>query len=146
MRVSRLHLLLILLLAAASASGEAVQTDWFDGDGTPGPVLDWGKAFDRSAVCGPLHRVAEVGHLLRGFIRLSVNDEIRQNADLRDMIWDIPEQIAILSRSMTIEAGDLIYSGTPAGVGALLPGDVCRVEIEGLGALTTTIGARAGGA
>jgi fumarylpyruvate hydrolase len=59
------------------------------------------------------------------------------------MIWNIPEQIAILSRSMEIKAGDLIYSGTPAGVGPLLPDDVCVVEIEGLGQLTTTITARA---
>ncbi len=59
------------------------------------------------------------------------------------MIWSIPEQIAILSRSMTIKPGDLIYSGTPAGVGPLLPGDVCVVEIAGLGQLTTRIGERA---
>ena len=59
------------------------------------------------------------------------------------MIWELPEQIAILSRTLEIKPGDLIYSGTPAGVGALLPGDVCVVEIQGLGKLTTTIGARA---
>jgi len=107
-----------------------------------GRPWDWGKAFDHSAVCGPVHPVAEVGHVLQGMIRLSVNDEVRQEADLRDMIWDVPEQIAILSRTLEIKPGDLVYSGTPAGVGALLPGDVCVVEIEGLGKLTTTIGAR----
>jgi fumarylpyruvate hydrolase len=105
-----------------------------------GRPWDWGKAFDHSAVCGPVHPVGAVGHLERGLIRLSVNGEVRQDADLRDMIWNIPEQIAILSRSMEIKPGDLIYSGTPAGVGALVPGDVCVVEIEGLGKLTTTIG------
>jgi len=108
-----------------------------------GRPWDFGKAFDHSAVCGPVHPVAAVGHVLAGMIRLSVNGEIRQDADLRDMIWDVPEQIAILSRSMELKPGDLIYSGTPAGVGALLPGDVCVVEIAGLGALPTTIGARA---
>lgn len=109
-----------------------------------GRPWDWGKAFDRSAVCGPVHPVSAVGHLQQGSIRLSVNGKIRQDADLRDMIWDIPEQIAILSRSMEIRPGDLIYSGTPAGVGPLLPGDVCVVEIEGLGKLTTTIAAAEG--
>jgi len=107
-----------------------------------GRPWDWGKAFDHSAVCGPVHPVAAVGHVLQGMIRLSVNGEVRQDADLRDMIWDVPEQIAILSRTLEIRPGDLVYSGTPAGVGALLPGDVCVVEIEGLGKLSTTIGER----
>lgn len=104
-----------------------------------GRPWDWGKAFDRSAVCGPVHPVATVGHLPQGSIRLSVNGELKQDADLRDMIWDVPEQIAILSRTLELKPGDLIYSGTPAGVGPLVPGDVCIVEIEGLGKLTTTI-------
>ena len=107
-----------------------------------GRPWDWGKAFDYSAVCGPVHPIGAVGHVLEGMIRLSVNGEVKQDADLRDMIWDVPEQIAILSRTMEIKPGDLIYSGTPAGVGPLLPGDVCMVEIEGLGNLTTTIGER----
>ena len=104
-----------------------------------GRPWDWGKAFDNSAICGPVHPVESVGHLQQGKIRLSVNNEIRQDADLSEMIWSIPEQIAILSRTMEVKAGDLIYSGTPAGVGALKPGDVCTVEIEGLGSVTTTI-------
>ncbi len=108
-----------------------------------GRPWDWGKGFDRSAVCGPVHPVSATGHLQQGLIRLSVNGDIKQDADLRDMIWDIPEQIAILSRTMEIKPGDLIYSGTPAGVGPLLPGDICVVEIESLGKLTTTISERA---
>jgi fumarylpyruvate hydrolase len=108
-----------------------------------GRPWDFGKGFDHSAVCGPVHAVASVGHLQQGMIRLSVNGEVKQDSDLNDMIWNIPEQIAILSRSMEIKAGDLIYSGTPAGVGPLIPGDVCVVEIEGLGQLTTTITGRA---
>ena len=107
-----------------------------------GRPWDWGKAFDHSAVCGPVHPVEQVGHVQQGSIRLSVNGEVRQDADLGDMIWDVPEQIAIVSRTMELKAGDLIYSGTPAGVGPLRPGDVCVVEIEGLGKLTTTIGER----
>jgi len=107
-----------------------------------GRPWDFGKGFDRSAVCGPVHPVSEVGHPADGMIRLSVNGEIRQDADLNDMIWNIPEQISILSRSMEIRPGDLIYSGTPAGVGPLVTGDVCVVEIAGLGVLTTTIGPR----
>lgn len=105
-----------------------------------GRPWDWGKGFDHSAVCGPLHPVSRVGHLRQGSIRLSVNGDVKQDADLQDMIWGIPEQISIVSRSMELKPGDLIYSGTPAGVGPLLPGDVCVVEIEGLGKLTTTIG------
>ena len=105
-----------------------------------GRPWDFGKGFDRSAVCGPLHPVERVGHVLQGGIRLSINGEVRQAADLADMIWDVPEQIAILSRTMEIKAGDLIYSGTPAGVGALVPGDVCVISIDGLGELKTTIG------
>ena len=107
-----------------------------------GRPWDFGKGFDRSAVCGPVHPVVEVGHPAEGMIRLSVNGEIRQDADLNEMIWNIPEQISILSRSMEIRPGDLIYSGTPAGVGPLVSGDVCAVEIAGLGKLTTTIGPR----
>ncbi len=107
-----------------------------------GRPWDFGKGFDRSAVCAALHPVTQVGHVLQGRIRLRVNGEVRQDAELQDMIWSVPEQIALLSRSMRLQPGDLIYSGTPAGVGALLPGDVCVVEIDGLGRLTTTIGER----
>lgn len=108
-----------------------------------GRPWDWGKAFDRSAVCGPIHPVSEVGHLEQGSIRLSVNGSVKQDADLKELIWAVPEIVAILSRTMEIKAGDLIYTGTPAGVGPLVPGDICVVEIAGLGSVTTTIGERA---
>lgn len=108
-----------------------------------GRPWDWGKAFDRSAVIGSVHTVAAVGHPATGAIRLSVNGAVKQDADLRELIWSVPEIIAILSRSMAIRPGDLIMTGTPAGVGPLAPGDVCRVEIAGLGAIETTIGPRA---
>lgn len=108
-----------------------------------GRPWDWGKAFDRSAVCGPIHAVSAVGHLEQGSIRLSVNGTVKQDADLKELIWAVPEIVSILSRTMEIKAGDLVYTGTPAGVGPLVPGDVCVVEIAGLGSLTTTIGERA---
>ena len=107
-----------------------------------GRPWDWGKAFDRSAVIGPIHPVAEVGHPAKGAIRLAVNDIVNQDADLAELIWSVPEIISILSHSMTIKPGDLIMTGTPAGVGPLVPGDVCVVSIEGLGNLTTKIGPR----
>lgn len=104
-----------------------------------GRPWDWAKGFDLSAVCGPLHRAEQTGHLARGSITLSVNGALRQEGDLADMIWSVPEVIAYLSTSMRLMPGDLIYTGTPAGVGALADGDVCVVEIEGLGSVTTKI-------
>lgn len=105
-----------------------------------GRPWDWGKAFDNSAVIGPIHPVAEVGHPAKGSIRLTLNGVIKQDADVADLIWSVPEIVSILSQSVTIKPGDLIMTGTPAGVGALVPGDVCVVSIAGLGDLTTTIG------
>jgi fumarylpyruvate hydrolase len=107
-----------------------------------GRPWDWGKAFDRSAVIGPVHPVDQVGHPDRGFIRLTVNGETRQDADLSDLIWSVPEVISILSHSIELRPGDLIMTGTPAGVGPLVEGDHCRIEIEGLGAIETHIGPR----
>ena len=107
-----------------------------------GRPWDWGKAFDRSAVIGPVHPVAEGGHPAKGSIRLGVNGTVRQDADLAELIWSVPEVISILSHSIALRPGDLVMTGTPAGVGALVPGDVCVVEIDGLGQITTTIGPR----
>ncbi len=108
-----------------------------------GRPRDSRTGFDRTAIRRPLHPVAMTGHLQQGMIRLSVNGEVKQDADLQDMIWNISEQIAILSRTIEIRPGDLIYSGTPAGVGPLVPGDTCVIEIQDLGKLTTTIAERA---
>lgn len=108
-----------------------------------GRPWDWGKAFDRSAVIGPVHPVAEVGHPDKGSIRLMVNGEVKQDADLAELIWSVPEIISILSHSIALQPGDLIMTGTPAGVGPLVEGDLCRIEIEGLGAIETPIGPRA---
>ncbi|HWU60556.1 MAG TPA: fumarylacetoacetate hydrolase family protein [Ensifer sp.] len=106
-----------------------------------GRPWDFAKAFDRSAIIGPVHPVAAVGHPAKGFIRLTVNGAVKQDADLAEMIWSTPEVISYLSHSIALAAGDLIMTGTPAGVGPLLPGDVCMVTIEGLGEISTTIAA-----
>lgn len=107
-----------------------------------GRPWDLAKGFDDSALCGPLRPAAEIGHPERGAIRLSVNGEARQDGDLSELIWSVPEVIAYLSRFVELTAGDLIYTGTPAGVGALQPGDVCVTEIEGLPSATLTLAPR----
>jgi len=108
-----------------------------------GRPWDWGKGFDNSAVIGPVHPVAKTGHLSSGTIRLCVNDEEKQNSDLAALIWSVPEIISILSHSIAVAPGDLIMTGTPEGVGPLVAGDTCTVEIDGLGQIATTIGPRA---
>jgi fumarylpyruvate hydrolase len=105
-----------------------------------GRPWDWGKAFDRSAVIGPVFPVAKVGHPSSGSIKLTVNGETKQDADLNELIWSVPEIISILSHSIALAPGDLIMTGTPAGVGPLVEGDVCVVSIEGLGSIETPIG------
>jgi fumarylpyruvate hydrolase len=97
-----------------------------------GRPWDMAKGFDNAAILGAIHRVAEVGHPDRGTIATFLNDEPRQTGDLADMIWSTPEIIAYLSRFVALAPGDLIMTGTPAGVGAMDRGDTCRVEIEGL--------------
>jgi fumarylpyruvate hydrolase len=103
--------------------------------------LPWevGKSFDESAPCGVITPSSK-GHRLAGALVLSVNGKERQRGDLSHMIWSPPEIIAQLSRQVTLEAGDLIFTGTPAGVGAVVPGDSILLEIEGLTPLTIAIG------
>lgn len=97
-----------------------------------GRPWDWGKAFDLSAPCAPIVPAATCGHLSTGRIWLSVNGETRQDADLAELIWDVPEIIATVSRSMTLKPGDLIFTGTPAGVGPLAAGDKVVGGVAGL--------------
>jgi fumarylpyruvate hydrolase len=104
-----------------------------------GRPWDFGKGFDESAPLGPLHPVASHGHRLAGAIELTVNGETRQKADLEDMIWTVPETIGILSEYYTLQPGDLIFTGTPAGVGAVLPGDTLVGRIDGLGELAVRV-------
>lgn len=97
---------------------------------------DMAKGFDRSAPCSPLVRVEEAGHPRSGAIGLSVNGELRQDADLADLIWSPEETLSHLSRLVELVPGDLVFTGTPAGVGTLLPGDGYLAWIEGVGELT----------
>ena len=91
-----------------------------------------GKAFERSAPMGPLVSINETGQLDSGVISLSVDGTVRQNGDLNQMIWKVPEQIAYLSRFYDIAAGDLIMSGTPAGVGSIHKGEIMECRVDGL--------------
>jgi fumarylpyruvate hydrolase len=94
-----------------------------------------GKAFDQSAPIGPLQPIARTGELTRGAITLSVSGVQRQKGDLSELIWSVAETIETLSRAWTLQSGDLIFTGTPAGVGAVLPGDLIEGAIDGLGTL-----------
>ncbi len=98
-----------------------------------------GKSADFSAPIGPIHPVAAVGHRAKGFIRVSVDGAVKQQADLSQMIWSVAEQIAILSRHYELKAGDLIYSGTPEGVGKVERGQTMIGAIEGLGEIRLAV-------
>lgn len=104
-----------------------------------GRPWDWGKAFDFSAPCAPIRRVADGGHPSSGRIWLKINGETKQEADLRDLIWPVPDIVAILSSSMIVKPGDLIFTGTPSGVGPVVPGDRISGGIEGLGEITIDV-------
>jgi fumarylpyruvate hydrolase len=97
------------------------------------------KAFEQSAPCGPVHTAAEIGHPGEGTIRLTINDTIRQDGNLNQMIWKVPEMIAYLSRLFTLKPGDLIFAGTPAGVGAVAKGDTMIAHIDGLDEVRFTV-------
>jgi fumarylpyruvate hydrolase len=99
-----------------------------------------GKAFDASAPCGPLQPAAKIGHPSKGRIALRVNGKVRQDGDLAQMIWNVPEVIAKLSEMVELAAGDVIMTGTPSGVAATVVGDKLECEIAGVGQLTVTIG------
>jgi fumarylpyruvate hydrolase len=101
------------------------------------------KAFDMSAPVGPITPVDSVGHVRDAAIKLSVNNEVRQDANVKLMIWNTREIIAKVSEQHRLEAGDLIMTGTPAGVGTIKSGDVIEVSVAGLAPLKVTIGPRA---
>ena len=98
-----------------------------------------GKAFERSAPVGVIHTVESVGHLNQGRVELKVNGEVKQEGDLNQMIWKVPEMISYLSDYFELAAGDVILSGTPAGVGPIVKGDVMDVSIEGLGSMSIPV-------
>lgn len=93
---------------------------------------DTGKSFEGAAPIGAIHRVEEIGHPSAGRIWLAVNGKLRQDGDIRDMIWNVPETIAELSTLFTLAPGDLIYTGTPAGVGAVVRGDRITGGVDGV--------------
>lgn len=109
-----------------------------------GRPWDVGKNVEESCPTGRLHPAAQVGHVETGAITLSVNGAPRQEADLTDLIWSTAEIIADLSTYYALRPGDLIYTGTPAGVGAVVEGDVLIGEIAGLSPVQARIGAGAG--
>ena len=105
---------------------------------------DMAKGFDYSAPCSALRPAERIGHPDRGRIHLEVNGGIAQDADLSDQIWSVAEVIAALSGLVRLAPGDLIFTGTPAGVGPVEPGDVLVGSIEGVGSLEIGIGAEPG--
>jgi fumarylpyruvate hydrolase len=98
-----------------------------------------GKAFELSGPVGPVLPVAEVGHPDQGRVALSVNGTLRQEGDLNQMIWKVPEMISYLSEYFELQAGDVIMAGTPSGVEAVVRGDVMEAVIEGVGTLTVKV-------
>ena len=103
-----------------------------------GRPWEMGKAFDNSAPCTGLKPVAMIGHPAKGTIWLKVNGAVKQKGDLSEMIWNVPETIAYLSKLITLQPGDLIMSGTPAGVGPVQRGDKLEGHVDGVGDLTVT--------
>jgi fumarylpyruvate hydrolase len=106
-----------------------------------GRPWDTGKGFDESAPIAPIRPCAEIGHPVSGAIWLKVNDRIRQNADIAELIWPVPDVLVHLSRLFVLKPGDLIYTGTPAGVGAIERGDRLAGGIAGVGEIALTIAA-----
>ena len=98
-----------------------------------------GKSFDQSGPCGPIYPVTLVGHVSAGDLQITVNGQVRQHSNLNQMIWDVPHIINHLSQQVTLEAGDLIYTGTPEGVSAVVAGDVMVGRIDKLGELTIKV-------
>ena len=107
--------------------------------GRIGMPWDTGKGFDHSAPLSAIVPRSDCGDMNAGAIRFWLNDELRQDADLDDLIWKNHEIVAQLSRLFELQAGDLVFTGTPAGVGAVKPGDRMRLEIAGLGELQVSV-------
>jgi fumarylpyruvate hydrolase len=98
-----------------------------------------GKAFDASAPCAEIQPAGKIGHPKSGAIWLKVNGETKQSADIADLIWNVPETIEYLSGLFTLQQGDLIYTGTPAGVGPIIAGDLIEGHIDGVGDITIRV-------
>jgi fumarylpyruvate hydrolase len=100
---------------------------------------DMSKGFDQSAPCAPLTKASKIGHPDKGAIWLKVNGETRQSGDLSDLIWNVSETIAHLSKFVELAPGDLIFTGTPEGVGPVKKGEVMEGHVDGLQDLVVTI-------
>jgi fumarylpyruvate hydrolase len=105
-------------------------------DGKP---WDTAKGFDHSAPVSAIARAADIGHPARGRIWLEVNGALRQEGDIADMIWRVPEVLAELATWFELKAGDLVFTGTPSGVGRLEPGDRVRGGVDGVGLLEHSV-------
>ncbi len=103
-----------------------------------GRPWEMGKAFDESAPCSALKPASAIGHPAKGAISLKVNGQVKQQGDLAQQIWNVQEQIAYLSGMITLQSGDLIYTGTPAGVGPVKSGDKLEGHVDGVGDLAIT--------
>lgn len=103
---------------------------------------DFGKSFDDSAPCSALHPIAETGVITDSHIWLKVNGKTKQDASTADLIWSVPELLSNLSQAFVLQPGDLVYTGTPAGVDALLPGDHVVGGIDGIDEIEIRIGDR----
>jgi fumarylpyruvate hydrolase len=104
-----------------------------------GRPWDTGKNVEESSPLGLIHPATATGHLSSGAIWLKVNGETKQSADLADLIWPVADVVALLSGLYRLEPGDLIYTGTPAGIGPVIPGDQIEVHIDGLTPLNVSI-------
>jgi fumarylpyruvate hydrolase len=104
-----------------------------------GRPWDMAKGFDHSAPCGSIVPAAKIGHPSKGRIRISVDGTVKQDADIGDMIWNVPDTIAYLSTLVELFPGDLIYSGTPEGVAQVKRGEVMEGSVEGVGAIAVKL-------
>jgi fumarylpyruvate hydrolase len=104
-----------------------------------GRPWELGKAFDQSAPIGPIHPIGTTGEITSGAIRVDVNDEKRQHSDIAKLIWNVNETIAYLSKYFELQPGDLIFTGTPEGVGAVKSGDLMTGSVEQLGEIRVKI-------
>ena len=104
-----------------------------------GRPWEFGKSFSQSAPIGAIRRVADVGHPKSASISVAVNGQPRQASDIAKLIWSVPECIAFLSQFETLQPGDLIMTGTPEGVGAVVAGDLMLGRIDGLGEIQVRV-------
>jgi len=97
-----------------------------------GRPWEMGKSFDESAPVSELKPASQIGHPSKGAVRLKVNGQVKQEGDLSQQIWSVPEQISYLSNLITLQPGDLIFSGTSAGVGPVVAGDNLEGHVDGV--------------